>query len=215
VLEDLGSGALLDTARFGLQHEPTIQEAIGAGAALVTASGDKLLGGPQAGIIAGRAELIARVARHPLARAVRIDKTVLAGLAATLWHYLRDEAETEIPVWRMIAAQEDEIRRRAERLVGKLGQSGIRAESVAVASTVGGGSLPGETLPSWSVALPTASGQRVDDLARRLRLGEPGLFGRVDGERVLLDLRTVLPEDDERVLRAVQGAAAADVPQST
>jgi L-seryl-tRNA(Ser) seleniumtransferase len=204
LLEDLGSGALLDTTRFGLAPEPTIAGSIAAGAQIVTASGDKLLGGPQAGVIAGEATLVERVARHPLARAVRADKTALAGLAATLRHYARGEAEREIPIWRMIAAPTATLRARAERLSADLrGLADVAA--VETAATVGGGSLPGETLPSWAVAFSPVDGG-VDDLARRLRLGEPAVFGRIERDRVLLDLRTVLPEDDARLLAATRAA---------
>jgi L-seryl-tRNA(Ser) seleniumtransferase len=113
-VDDLGSGALLDTARYGLGHEPTVQESLEAGADLVCFSGDKLLGGPQAGIVVGKADWIARLKKHPLARAVRADKLCLAALSATLLHYLKDEAEREIPLWRMISARPEQIQRRAE-----------------------------------------------------------------------------------------------------
>ena len=162
-LEDLGSGALLDTTRFGLAVEPTLAGAIAAGADLVTASGDKLLGGPQAGIIVGKTGWVDRVARHPLARAVRADKTCLAGLAETLRHYARGEAETKIPVWRMIGAAEGELRQRAESMARGLRSAGIDAEIDSVQSTVGGGSLPGETLPSWAVVLNVGDGPELVD----------------------------------------------------
>jgi L-seryl-tRNA(Ser) seleniumtransferase len=204
VLEDLGSGALLDTSRFGLAPEPTLSEALTAGADLVMASADKLLGGPQGGIIVGSASWVARVARHPLARAVRADKTALAGIAATLRHYLRGEAESRVPIWRMIAAPESEIRARVTRLAAALGQGDLSAGVEPVQSTIGGGSLPGETLPSWAVVLSPAVGEGVDTLARRLRLGDPGIFGRIDRDRLLLDFRTVLPEEDEILLRSLR-----------
>ena len=204
VLEDLGSGALLDTSRFGLAPEPTLGEAIVAGADLVMASADKLLGGPQGGIIIGAASWVERVARHPLARAVRADKTALAGIAATLRHYLRGEAESRIPIWRMIAAPESEIRARVTLLGAALGQDGHAVSVEPVQATVGGGSLPGETLPSWALVLSPADGEGVDALARRLRLGDPGIFGRIDQDRLFLDLRTVLPEDDELLLRSLR-----------
>jgi L-seryl-tRNA(Ser) seleniumtransferase len=204
VLEDLGSGALLDTSRFGLAPEPTLSEAVVAGADLVMASADKLLGGPQGGIIVGTASWVERVARHPLARAVRADKTALAGIAATLRHYLRGEAESRIPIWRMIAAPESEIRARVTRLSAVLGEDGHVVDAEPVQATVGGGSLPGETLPSWALELAPADGERVDALARRLRLGDPGIFGRIDQDRLLLDLRTVLPEEDEMLLQSLR-----------
>ncbi len=204
VLEDLGSGALLDTSRFGLAPEPTIIEAIAAGADLVMASADKLLGGPQGGIIIGSASWVERVARHPLARAVRADKTALAGIATTLRHYLRGEAESRVPIWRMITAPADTIQMRATALAAALGQDGVGAGVEPVQATVGGGSLPGETLPSWAIVLSPAVGEGVDTLARRVRLGDPGVFGRIDQDRLLLDLRTVLPEDDETLLRSLR-----------
>src|SRR5215207_7383580 len=204
VLEDLGSGALLDTSCFGLAPEPTLTEGIAVGADLVMASADKLLGGPQGGIIIGAASWVERVARHPLARAVRADKTALAGIAATLRHYLRGEAESRIPIWRMIAAPESEIRERVTRLGSALGQDGHAVGVEPVQATVGGGSLPGETLPSWALVLSPADGEGVDALARRLRLGDPGIFGHIDQDRLFLDLRTVLPEEDEILLRSLR-----------
>jgi L-seryl-tRNA(Ser) seleniumtransferase len=204
LLEDLGSGALLDTSRFGLAPEPTLTGAIEAGADLVMASGDKLLGGPQAGIIIGRALWVERVARHPLARAVRADKTALAGIAATLRHYARGEAESRVPVWRMIGAPEGAIKERATRLAADLAQAGLVADVEAVEATIGGGSLPGETLPSWAVVLSSVDGEGIDTLARQLRLGDPGIFGRIDGGRLLLDLRTVFPEEDETMARSLR-----------
>jgi L-seryl-tRNA(Ser) seleniumtransferase len=206
VLEDLGSGALLDTARFGLAPEPTLTQAIAAGVELVMASGDKLLGGPQAGIILGKARSVDRVARHPLARAIRADKVTLAGIAATLRHYARGEAETHIPIWRMIAAGEEHIRKRADAAVTALRQAGNEADVESVQSTIGGGSLPGETLPSWAVVLRPPDAGGIDELARRMRLGAPGVFGRIERDGLLLDLRTILPEDDASFTAAMQRA---------
>ena len=143
VLDDLGSGALLDTAIFGLGHEPTVQESLQAGAPLVAFSGDKLLGGPQAGILLGERALVERLRAHPLARAVRPDKLCLAALSATLLHYLRDEALLEIPIWRMIAAPEETMHARAEAWRKALGQGHLLEGH----STVGGGSLPGGNPP--------------------------------------------------------------------
>ena len=204
VLEDLGSGALLDTSRFGLAPEPTLSAAIADGADLVMASADKLLGGPQGGIIIGSASWVERVARHPLARAVRADKTALAGIAATLRHYLRGEGESHVPIWRMITAPADTIRARAMALAAALAEDGLRAGVEPVQATVGGGSLPGETLSSWAAVLSPAIEEGVDTLAQRLRLGDPGVFGRIDQNRLVLDLRTVLPEDDEILLRSLR-----------
>ncbi len=197
LLDDLGSGTLLPTSPYGLAPEPTVQESVAAGADLVTFSGDKLLGGPQAGLIVGRAELVAQLRQHPLARALRVDKTTLAGLEATLLAYLHGRATSEIPVWRMIAAAPPALRARAERVAAVLGDF---AAVVPCASAIGGGSLPGETLPSFAVAL---SGAAPDDLARRLRLSAPPVIGRIADERLLLDMRTVLEEQDEILVEAI------------
>ncbi len=213
LLEDLGSGALLDTAAFGLAPEPTLRDAITAGVDLAMASGDKLLGGPQAGIIIGRADLVRTVERHPLARAVRADKVTLAGVVGTLRHYLRGDAVEQVPIWRMISARPDGLRARGEAIVAALGQGGAPADLVETRASVGGGSLPGETLASWAVALRPEQGSGADALARRLRVGSeagttPGVFGRIEDGWVLLDLRTVLPEDDAVLVDAVIGAYA-------
>ena len=214
VMDDLGSGSLLDTQLFGLAHEPTIQESIAAGAALVTASGDKLLGGPQAGLILGRADLIVRLRRHPLARAVRVDKTTLAALEATLLSYLEGRAVEELPVWRMIAAQPEDLRRRVRRWQRRLQGWGIKSTIVATQATVGGGSLPGQQLPSWALALASPS---PDTLARHLRQpsqrGTP-VITRIEEGHVLLDARTVLPDQDEQLLAMVH-LALRDAPVSS
>jgi L-seryl-tRNA(Ser) seleniumtransferase len=197
VMDDLGSGALLDTALFGLGHEPTVQESLQAGAAVVCFSGDKLLGGPQAGIIVGQKATLDRLRRHPLARAVRPDKLCLAALTATLAHYLRDEALQEIPVWQMIAASAEDLRGRAQAWVKRLGQG----EILPGRSTVGGGSLPEETLPTWLLTLP---GAKPDALARQLRLADPPVIARIEKDRLALDPRTVLPEQEETLLRGLE-----------
>jgi L-seryl-tRNA(Ser) seleniumtransferase len=193
LFDDLGSGTLLDTAPYGLAHEPTIQESVAAGASLVSCSGDKLLGGPQAGLILGRAELIARLKKFPLTRALRVDKTTLAGLQATLRHYLLGEATEKVPVWRMISQDEALLARRARAWVRKLKGLGVTAEVVPGRSTVGGGSLPGETLPTHLVTLPVAS---PDAVAARLRAGEPPVITRIEDDRLVLDPRTVLAEQE-------------------
>jgi len=197
VMDDLGSGALLDTAQFGLMHEPMVQESVAAGAAVVCFSGDKLLGGPQAGIIVGQAEYVEPLKRHPLARALRADKLCLAGLQATLLHYLKDEATGQIPVWRMIAMPLAEIERRARRWRRVLHRNGVPAEIVDGRSTVGGGSLPGETLPTKLVALSVA---HPDQLAAALRAADPPVVARIEEGRLVLDPRTVLKEEEEREL---------------
>jgi len=200
VMDDLGSGALLDTAQFGLAHEPMVQESVAAGAAVVCFSGDKLLGGPQAGIIVGQAEYVEPLKRHPLARALRADKLCLAGLQATLLHYLKDEATEQVPVWRMIATELAEIERRARRWRRALRRAGVPAEVVDGESTVGGGSLPGETLPTKLVALDVA---HPDRLAATLRAADPPVVARIEEDRLGLDPRTVLPEEERELLRAV------------
>lgn len=199
LVEDLGSGTLLDTAPYGLAHEPTVQEAIQAGADLVTFSGDKLLGGPQAGILVGRADLVDKLKRHPLARAIRADKLALAALSATLVHYLKDEALDQVPVWRMISAQEETLAERVSHWQGKLGVG----EILPGESAVGGGSLPGQTLPTRLLAFQAPNPTRF---LSELRSANPPLIARVQDDRVLLDPRTVLPEQDETLVR-VLGAA--------
>ncbi len=201
VMADLGSGALLDTAAFGLTHEPMVQEAVAAGAAVVCFSGDKLLGGPQAGIIVGRAEFVDPMKRHPLARALRADKLCLAGLQATLMHYLREEATERIPVWRMMATPVEELDRRARRWRRALRRAGIQADVVDGQSTVGGGSLPGETLSTRLLALPLPDPDRI---AAALRRHDPPVVARIEEDRLVLDPRTVLPEEEPALLRALR-----------
>ena len=198
VIDDLGSGALLDTAAFGLAHEPLPSERLAAGSDIVTFSGDKLVGGPQAGLVVGRADLIARMRRDPLARAMRPDKATLIGIAATLGLYRAGRATAEIPIWQMIAAPLETLRTRADRLTGQLA-AGV--EVVHVRSTVGGGSLPGETLPSVALALTTKSADRT---LKALRTGTPAVVGRIEADRVILDLRTVPSTADEALLTAVR-----------
>jgi len=197
LVDDLGSGSLLDTSRFGLGHEPTVQESLADGADLVCFSGDKLLGGPQAGIIIGRSDLVARLKKHPLARAVRADKLCLAALSATLLHYVKDEAEREIPVWRMLATSPGQILQRAADWAAVLGQG----EVIPGESTVGGGSLPGETLPTF---LFTISSSNPNRLINRLRRSSPPIIARVQDDRLALDPRSVLPEQDPLLLAALQ-----------
>ena len=197
VVDDLGSGALLDTAAYGLAHEPMVQESIRAGAALVAFSGDKLLGGPQAGILVGQKDLVAKLKKHPLARAVRADKLCLAALTATLLHYLRDEATHAIPVWRMISMPLADVEERARRWVAELGAG----EVVEGASTVGGGSLPGETLPTQLVALAVKS---PNAFAAKLRAQDPPIIARVAEDKVTLDPRTVLEEAEAALLNGVR-----------
>jgi L-seryl-tRNA(Ser) seleniumtransferase len=203
LLDDLGSGCVLDTRTYGLLEEPTPQQSIAAGADLVMFSGDKLLGGPQAGVIAGRRDLIARLRRHPLARALRMDKSSIAALNATLLHYVKGEAEREIPVWRMIAMPVRQVGARARRWARGIGEN---ASVIDGRSMIGGGSLPEESLPTKLVAIPAAGGAELEALARRLRLGDPPIVGRIEGGRLLLDPRTVDPRDDAKVIEGVKAA---------
>jgi L-seryl-tRNA(Ser) seleniumtransferase len=208
VFDDLGSGTLLDTAAVGLDHEPTVQESVRGGADLVSFSGDKLLGGPQAGIIVGRAALVAEIRRHPLTRALRVDKVTLAGLQATLLHYLEGKALVEVPVWRMMGLSLAELTVRAERWCADLSVGDVRAEVVAGRSAIGGGSLPGETLPTALLALRVRSPETLSRRLRDPRGGELAVVGRIEDERFVLDPRTVLPGEDEELLRALSAALA-------
>ena len=203
VLHDLGSGSLLDTRAYGLGAEPRVQDSVRAGAALTAFSGDKLLGGPQAGILVGERPLIDRLRRHPMARAVRSDKLCLAALSATLLHYVREEAEAQIPVWAMIAAPSADLKRRAEGWQSRLG----RGELVEGRSTVGGGSLPEETLPTWLLSLLVP---HPSEFARRLRELDPPIVGRIMDDRLVLDPRTVLPDEEETLLAGLAAALRAD-----
>jgi L-seryl-tRNA(Ser) seleniumtransferase len=206
VVDDLGSGSLLETAPFGLGDEPTVQARVRAGADLVCFSGDKLLGGPQAGILAGRRDAIVRVKRHPLVRALRLDKVTLAALSATLAHYERGEAAAKVPVWRAIALPPEALWERAKDWLAALGEAGEGCEVVESRSAVGGGSLPEVTLPTFVLALPPGD---ADALAARLRRADPPVVGRIEEDRVMLDPRTVMPHEDDAVVRAVREALRA------
>jgi L-seryl-tRNA(Ser) seleniumtransferase len=198
VVDDLGSGALIDTARFGLSHEPMPADRLASGADLVTFSGDKLLGGPQAGLVVGRGDLIARIRKDPLARAMRPDKVTLAAVAATLGLYRAGRAETAIPVWLAISTPVAALERRARALA-----AGLEADVIALDSTVGGGSLPGEILPSFGLSLRS---RRADRLLGNLRSGRPAVIGRIEDRRVVVDLRTVAPERDGDLRVAIEAA---------
>ncbi len=202
LFHDVGSGCLLNTQEYGLAREPTPQESIAAGAALVFFSGDKLLGGPQAGIVVGRRELVRRMAAHPLARAVRMDKLSLAALSATLLHYVKGEAEVKVPVWRLISTSAGELEDRAYHWQAVIGN---RALVLRGLSTVGGGSLPGGTLDTWLLALECShlpgGAQR---LIGRLREYSTPVIARIEDDRVVLDPRTVFLEEEDTLLRAVR-----------
>jgi len=193
VVEDLGSGALADLREYGLPHERTVQEALADGIDLVTFSGDKLLGGPQAGVIVGKERLIARLRANPLVRALRVDKVTIAALGATLALY-RDRATRErIPIYRMFAATLDALRARATRYVEAI----PGAKIVDSEAYVGGGSLPEARIASIAVAIRD---DKPDVLAARLRCGEPAIVPRIEEGRLLLDLRTIAPEEDDEVI---------------
>lgn len=201
LLDDLGSGTLLDTTPLGLPHEPTVQESLAAGADLVMFSGDKLLGGPQAGLLVGRRDLIERLRHAPLTRALRVDKTTLAGIQANLLHYCRGEALQQAPVWRMLAMSAGDVAERVGALLNALGAQGAGCEQHAGRSMIGGGALPEESLPTTLIALPPGD---ATALARRLRLGDPPVAARIEDERVVLDLRTVLPREQDALLRRLR-----------
>jgi L-seryl-tRNA(Ser) seleniumtransferase len=197
VMDDLGSGALVDTARFGVAHEPTVQESLQAGADIVCFSGDKLLGGPQAGIILGRGDLLQKIKKHPLARALRADKLCLAALAATILHYLKNEAETQIPTLQMMAQTAEALHARAQAWVEDLGQGQV----IAGFSTIGGGSLPEETLPTFLLALQVPQPNRF---LSRLRNQALPIIGRIENEKVVFDPRTVFPEQGQLLLSGIR-----------
>lgn len=197
LMVDLGSGALLDTAKYGLAHEATVQETLSKGADLVCFSGDKLLGGPQAGILVGQNELLAKIRRHPLYRAMRADKLCLAALSATLLHYLKGEAEQEIPLYQMLSRSLEDLTAQVQRWIDRL-QDGSALEGL---STVGGGSLPGETLPTCLFALKVKSPAKF---AAKLRETNPPIIARVQEDLLLLDPRTVLPWQEETLLTSLQ-----------
>jgi L-seryl-tRNA(Ser) seleniumtransferase len=202
VFDDLGSGCPLDTRPFGLASEPTIRESISAGVDLVLFSGDKLLGGPQAGIIAGKKIYIDKLKKHPLVRAMRMDKTRLAGLAATLLHYIKGEALTKVPVWRMISLPLEEIDRKAKLWAEAAGEA---AQVIDGESLIGGGSLPGASLPTRLLALGDPQKPALaQKLARKLRAFDPPVVGRISENLLLLDPRTVAPAEEETVVRALK-----------
>ena len=207
VFDDLGSGCFLDTTAYGLAPEPMVQQSIALGVDLAFFSGDKLVGGPQAGVIVGKKLFVDKLKRHPLARAIRIDKIRLAGLAATLVHYLKGEALEKIPVWRMISMPLDDVEKRARLWAQALGDL---AQVIEGETMIGGGSLPGSTLSTRLVAVGEKGSRRnlAQSLARRLRHNEPPVIGRINGDVLLLDPRTVLPEEDDVVLRALSNAVA-------
>lgn len=197
---DQGSGCHLDLSAYGLRREPTVRELLEAGAGVVLCSGDKLLGGPQAGILVGGGDAIGPLHRHPLRRALRPDKRVLVALAATLDAYLAGRP-AEVPLYQLLGMPESELGRRARRLAGRLRRRGVPAAAVRTAAVLGGGTTPDQTIPSWAVSVPGGA-----DVAARLRCGQPPVVGRVEDERVVLDLRAVFPAQDSELELAVEGA---------
>ena len=210
LMEDLGSGDIFDLRTVGVHGEPTIAASLRAGVDIVTFSGDKLLGGPQAGLITGNCELVARVRKNPLFRALRVDKMFYAALEATLLAYLREDYDA-IPALRMMRLSEEQISERSERLMRKLPVTTpqVNVKIVKTQSVIGGGSAPGATLPSRALAISSPN-LSADEIARRLRSWETPIIARVEEGRVLLDLRTVEPEQDEVVLRAVEKVATSN-----
>lgn len=200
LIVDNGSGSMIDTAQFGLAHEPMPSEAIAAGADLVAFSADKLLGGPQAGLLIGRRPLVEQIGAHPLARAVRADKMTLAMLTATLLAYIRGDATRTLPLWRMIALSSEDMVRRAHDWQVRSVDAGFSVDVTPGESTIGGGSLPAESLPTALIVLPAGV------TARDLRACEPPVIGRTRDDRVVLDLRTVMPDQEDTLFRAVRGA---------
>ncbi len=205
VMEDLGSGALFDLASVGVSGEPGVAESLRTGADVVTYSGDKLLGGPQAGLLSGQRELITRIRKNPLFRALRVDKLTYAALEATLLAYVRRDGS--VPVLRMLRLSRQEIGERARGLQSKLRDvANLAIEIEQGESMIGGGAAPAATLPTVLLAL-TRAGRSADQLARALRQWEPPVIARVEDERVLLDLRTVFPEQDSALADALRQAA--------
>ena len=198
VLHDLGSGCLLDTETYGIAHEPTVQESVDAGTHVTMFSGDKLLGGPQSGLIVGSTDHIMRISSHPMARAVRMDKIDLAALGATLVSYIRGNAENELPIWQAISMPLSKIEARARSWQTAIGAG----ELIDVRSTIGGGSLPGQTLPSRALAITPPHGP--DAFAAALRRTSPPVIARIEDEQVVLDPRTVAEDEDEQVITALK-----------
>ncbi|HVW36544.1 MAG TPA: L-seryl-tRNA(Sec) selenium transferase, partial [Pirellulales bacterium] len=212
VIHDIGSGALIDFAQFGFNDEPLASASIQQGADLVLFSGDKLLGGPQCGILVGKRSHIGAIARHPLTRALRVDKLTLAALAATLRLYRDPEhAKRSIPLLHFLSTPVENLKGRAERLAPQMAacQAIAKAEAVADTTYLGGGSVPTQQLPTWCVALSPRE-MSVDKLAARLRRGKPAIVGRVRDERLYLDLRAVFPRQDIELVSAVQALAEAE-----
>lgn len=206
VIEDLGSGCLVDLAPLGLRDEPTVQASVKAGVDVLSFSGDKLLGGPQAGIIVGKRRCIDLLKRHPLARALRVDKLTLAALEATLQAYVDGTALQEIPVLSMLAQTPEELRQRAESLCRRLGGIGVTAEMVSTENPVGGGAVPTQTLHSFAVAVVPRDSAAA--LEAQLRQRPVPIIVRIAHDRCLLDMRTLFPADLDEILQAFRETAS-------
>ena len=207
VIEDLGSGCLVDLNQFGIHDEPTVQDSLRAGVDVVSISGDKLLGGPQAGIILGKKKYVDILKKHPLTRAMRVDKMTLAALEATLRSYEAEKAMEEVPTIAMLAVSQEALQAKAERLRGMLIAAGCNAQVVSTQGQVGGGSVPTKLLDSFAVALEPKTGS-VDDMEEKLRLGEPPIICRIHHDRYLLDVRTLKERDFEEIVKAAMEAGA-------
>lgn len=204
VIQDLGSGCIIDTTKYGLSKEPTPQDALNSGISITCFSGDKLLGGPQCGILSGNSDLISKIKSHALARALRVDKMTLAALHSTLIHYLNEEVDQKIPIWKMISMPLKNIEKRANDWAKQLGEIATVENSL---STIGGGSLPGETIKSMSLCIncePLPGGANL--LAQNLRNAPTAVIGKIENERILFDPRTVLIDHDEILLQSISQA---------
>jgi L-seryl-tRNA(Ser) seleniumtransferase len=209
VVHDVGSGLLVEPATLGLPQEPRAADAVAAGAALAAFSGDKLLGGPQAGCLVGQADVVAELRANPLCRALRVDKGTLAALEATLRLYRDPDTVGErVPVLRMLTTPVAELRVRAEALSDAWRAEGVDARPEPAEAVVGGGTLPGHVMASWAVRVEPAEGRSVEALARALRLGTPPVVGRVDEGALVVDLRSVAPGEDAALAGALLAARA-------
>ncbi len=212
VMEDMGSGNMIDLSPYGITDEPSVGEILTKGANILTFSGDKLLGGPQSGIIVGDRELIARVKENPLLRAVRAGKLTYLALEATLMEYLKGRPEVSIPVLQMLSTSLEELQGRAEAIIEELGEakgSSLKVEIMEGASKVGGGTVPLVEIPTRQIAVTSAS-CTADNINRKLRMRPLPVIARIQEERVVIDLRTVLPSEDRELVKALKELALAD-----
>jgi L-seryl-tRNA(Ser) seleniumtransferase len=206
LMEDLGSGALVDLQSFGISGEPSVLDSLGAGVDIVTYSGDKLLGGPQAGVISGRADLVARMRANSLFRALRVDKLTYAALEATLLAYVKRDHDA-VPTLRMMRLTKEEIGKRAESIAAEVRSSKLNIEVIDGESVIGGGAAPSSILPTRLLAL-SSTGLSADEVSARLRASDPPIIARVEQGRVLLDLRTVFADQDPMIETALERIAS-------